>query len=92
MNTVYKVHFTLYYASLTCIYVFAHNFLNIQWIFNPKKVLKSWELGLFSLPSNPMYVEDIEDYFDRWHLRHALIYTVLDEQKHEYMSKKYNTE
>ena len=22
-------------------HVFAHNFLNIQWIFNPKKVLKS---------------------------------------------------
>ena len=38
MNTVYKVHFTLYYAYLTCIYVFTHNFLNIQWIFNPKKV------------------------------------------------------
>ena len=41
MNTVYKVRFTLYYTSLTCIYVFAHNFLNIQWIFNLKKVLES---------------------------------------------------
>ena len=28
--------------------VFAHNLLNIQWIFNLKKVLESWALGLFS--------------------------------------------
>ena len=27
-------------------YVFAHNFLNIQRIFNPEKVLESWETGL----------------------------------------------
>ena len=27
-------------------HVFAHNFLNIQWIFNPEKVLKSWDIGL----------------------------------------------
>ena len=27
--------------------VFAHNFLNIQLVFNPKKVLESWDLGLF---------------------------------------------
>ena len=26
--------------------IFAHNFLNIQWIFNLKKVLESWDLGL----------------------------------------------
>ena len=26
-------------------HIFAHNFLNIQWIFNWKKVLKSWDLG-----------------------------------------------
>ena len=25
----------------------AHNFLNIQWIFNPQKVLESWDSGLF---------------------------------------------
>ena len=29
-------------------HVFAHNFLNIQRIFNPKKVLESWDLGLFN--------------------------------------------
>ena len=40
MNTMYKVHITLYYASLTCIYVFAHNFLNIQQIINPKSFQK----------------------------------------------------
>ena len=27
-------------------HIFAHNFLNIEWIFNPKKVLESWDLGL----------------------------------------------
>ena len=27
-------------------HIFAHNFLNIYWIFNPKKVLESWDLGL----------------------------------------------
>ena len=25
----------------------AHNFLNIQWIFNLQKVLESWDSGLF---------------------------------------------
>ena len=33
---------------LTYKHVFAHNFLNIQWIFNLKKVLESWELELFN--------------------------------------------
>ena len=26
--------------------IFTHNFLNIQWIFNPKKVLESWDWDL----------------------------------------------
>ena len=26
----------------------AHNFLNIQWIFNQQKVLESWDSGLFN--------------------------------------------
>ena len=30
----------------TCTHIFAHNFLNIQLIFNPQKVLESWDLGL----------------------------------------------
>ena len=29
-------------------HVLAHRFLNIQRIFNPKKVLESWDLGLFN--------------------------------------------
>ena len=28
------------------LHIFAHNFLNIQLIFNPQKVLESWDLGL----------------------------------------------
>ena len=27
-------------------HISAHNFLNTSWIFNPKKVLESWDLGL----------------------------------------------
>ena len=30
------------------LHVFAHNFLNMQLIFNPQKVLESWDLGLSS--------------------------------------------
>ena len=30
----------------TCTHIFAHNFLNIQPIFNLQKVLESWDLGL----------------------------------------------
>ena len=30
-------------------HIFAHNFLNIQAIFNPKKVLESWDLDLSNL-------------------------------------------
>ena len=33
-------------AQNTYKHVFAYNFLNIQLIFNPQKVLKSWDLGL----------------------------------------------
>ena len=29
-------------------HIYAHNFLNIQLIFNPQKVLESWELELFN--------------------------------------------
>ena len=28
------------------LHIFAYNFLNIQLIFNPQKVLESWDLGL----------------------------------------------
>ena len=39
----------------------AHNFLNIQQIFNPQKVLESWDSGLFStIPSNTIYVDTVD--------------------------------
>ena len=38
----------------------AHNFLNIQWIFNPQKVLESWDLGLFNHTTNTIYVDTVD--------------------------------
>ena len=37
----------------------AHNFLNIQQIFNPQKVLKSWDSGLFNHTINTIYVDTV---------------------------------
>ena len=56
----YIVYVMLFMSEMSKIYkhVFAHNFLNIQWIFNPKKVLESWD---HQIPSNPMYIEDYYD-------------------------------
>ena len=34
----------------------AHNFLNIQLIFNPEKVLESWDWGLFNHTINTKYM------------------------------------
>ena len=44
----YIVYVMLFMLEMLKIYkhIFAHNFLNIQWIFNPEKVLKSWDKGL----------------------------------------------
>ena len=44
----YIVYVMLFMSEMLKIYkhVFAHNFLNIQRIFNRKKVLESWDLGL----------------------------------------------
>ena len=44
----YMVYVMLFMSEMLKIYkhVFAHNFLNIQRIFNPEKVLKSWDIGL----------------------------------------------
>ena len=36
-----------YWQCWHCQHIFAHNFLNIQQIFNPKKVLECWESGLY---------------------------------------------
>ena len=35
-----------YAYTYTYIHIFAHNFLNISWIFNLKKVLESWDWEL----------------------------------------------
>ena len=32
----------------TCTHILSHNFLSIQLIFNPEKVLESWDLELFN--------------------------------------------
>ena len=45
-------------------HIFAHNFLNIQRIFNPQKVLESWDLGLSNIPLNAIYVGGVKGYFD----------------------------
>ena len=39
------------------IHIFAHNFLNIQLIFNQKKVLESWDLEYLTISPNVVYVE-----------------------------------
>ena len=47
MHTI-KLHSLILHINSVDIarYILAHNFLNIQWIFNPKKVLECWESGL----------------------------------------------
>ena len=44
-------------------HIYAHNFLNIQPIFNPQKVLESWDLELSNHPILCIlkHVEDVED-------------------------------
>ena len=37
----------------------AHNFLNIQQIFNPQKVLESWDSGLFNHTINTIHVDTV---------------------------------
>ena len=40
-------------------HVSAHNFLNIQLIFNLQKVLESWDWGLFNHTINTIYVDTV---------------------------------
>ena len=42
----YRVMLLMPKVSKEDTHIFTHNFLNIQWIFNPQKVLESWDLGL----------------------------------------------
>ena len=50
----------------TYTHIFAHNFLNIQSIFNPQKVLRSWDLKPFNHTIKYIlkHVEDVEDRSD----------------------------
>ena len=41
-------------------HILAHNFLNFQWIFNPKKVLESWDSELFNHTIYTIYVDTVD--------------------------------
>ena len=56
---------------------FTHNFLNIQPIFNPQKILESWDLDLPN-HTNAIYVKGVKSYFDFRPLWHASTYIALD--------------
>ena len=59
------------------LHIFAHNFLNIQLIFNLIEVLESWDLELFNhtikcyVQQSMLKVSKV--IFDLWHLQHASI-------------------
>ena len=55
----YIVYVILFMSEMSKIYkhVFAHNFLNIQQIFNPEKVLKKLRQGFPTIPSNTVYIK-----------------------------------
>ena len=59
------------------LHICAYNFLNIQRIFSPKKVLKSWDLALSNQP-NVMYVKRVESYLDFQPFQHASTYIAFD--------------
>ena len=59
--------------------IFTHNFLNIQPIFNPEKVLESLDLGL----SNQMlcmskHVKGVKGWNNFWPLQYASAYIAFD--------------
>ena len=45
------------YVETRDIHIFAHNFLNIQLIFNPKKFWKAETYGFPTISSNAIYVK-----------------------------------
>ena len=62
---VWKLYSTLYEVAScpqykTHPHVSTHNFLNIQPIFNPQKVLESWDWGLFNHTINTIYVDTVD--------------------------------
>ena len=60
------------------LHIFAHNFLNIQLIFNPQKFWKAETQGFPAIPSNAIYVGGVKGYFNLRHLQHALTYIAFD--------------
>ena len=42
------------------IHICAHNFLNINWIFNLQKVLEAETQGFSMIPSNTIYVDTVD--------------------------------
>ena len=46
--------------AYTCTHVSAHNFLNIQQIFNPKKFWNAENQGFPTIPPNPIYVDTVD--------------------------------
>ena len=54
------------------LHIFVHNFLNIQPIFNPQKVLESWDLGLVNnMLCMLKHVGGVEGQNNLWHLQHS---------------------
>ena len=53
------------------LHIFAHNFLNIQRIFNPQNVLESWDLGL----SNHANWDPCMHFWHLWHTKHYSPYS-----------------
>ena len=68
----YTEYYELWKLSLLCIkwplapqykthlHVSTHNFLNIQLIFNPQKVLEIWDWGIFNHTINAIYVDTVD--------------------------------
>ena len=78
------------YACQRCrknIQVFAHNFLNIQPIFNPQKVLESWPYP--QMLCILKHVGGVEGQNNLWHLRHRYYLMVSLESPKSQLSKTF---
>ena len=68
VDTVHTIQGSLMHSMLSMLtlsiqrhpHIPAHNFLNIQWIFNLQKVLESWDSGLFNHTINTIYVNTVD--------------------------------
>ena len=59
-------------------HIFAHNFLNIQPIFNPQKVLESLDLGLSNHTIKSYVCQRCQRSNNPQHLQHSLTYIRVD--------------